>query len=105
MSSTISTSRPSIEASRSLRIRTTPEESVDEPYEATAMKSTSHVGLQVAHEVGEEEDRALQHADQQQLAALVVARDLLGQLAHAVRELVALHQDLADAGLVHPPRV
>ena len=42
MSSTISTSRPSIDASRSLRIRTTPLESVDDPYEATAMKSTSH---------------------------------------------------------------
>ena len=43
MSSTIRTSRPSIDASRSLRMRTTPEESVEEPYEATAMKSTSHV--------------------------------------------------------------
>ena len=41
MSSTISTSRPSIAASRSLRIRTTPEDLVAEPYEATAMKSTS----------------------------------------------------------------
>ena len=43
MSSTISTSRPSIDVSRSLRIRTTPLESVAEPYEATAMKSTSQV--------------------------------------------------------------
>ena len=42
MSSTISTWRPSIEVSRSLRIRTTPLESVAEPYEETAMKSTSH---------------------------------------------------------------
>ena len=41
MSSTISTCRPSIDASRSLRIRTTPVESVEDPYEATAMKSTS----------------------------------------------------------------
>ena len=41
MSSTISTCRPSIEASRSLRMRTTPDESVEEPYEETAMKSTS----------------------------------------------------------------
>ena len=31
MSSTISTSLPSIGASRSLRIRTTPDESVEEP--------------------------------------------------------------------------
>src|SRR3954464_10172428 len=42
MSSTISTSRPSIEASRSFRMRTTPLVSVDDPYEATAMKSSSH---------------------------------------------------------------
>jgi hypothetical protein len=42
MSSTIRTWRPSIGVSRSLRIRTTPEDSVAEPYEATAMKSTSH---------------------------------------------------------------
>ena len=38
------------------------------------MKSTSQRHLDVAHEVGEEEHRALQHADQQQVAALVVAR-------------------------------
>src|SRR4051812_46269584 len=44
MSSTIRTSRPSIDASRSFRILTTPLESVDEPYEATAMKSSSHGG-------------------------------------------------------------
>ena len=31
------------------------------------MKSTSHGHLDVAHEVGEEEHRALQHADQQQV--------------------------------------
>ena len=42
MSSTIRTSRPSITASRSLRILTTPEDFVADPYEATAMKSTSH---------------------------------------------------------------
>src|SRR4051812_5677085 len=46
MSSTIRTSRPSIGVSRSLRIRTTPLESVAEPYEETAMKSTSH-GIEI----------------------------------------------------------
>ena len=69
------------------------------------MKSTSQRVVQVAHQVGEEEHGALQHADEQQVAALVVARDLLRQLAHAVRELVALDEDLADALLVHRPRV
>ena len=57
----------------------------------------------MAHQVGQEEDRALQHADQQQLAALVVARDLLGELPHAVREVVVLDEDLADGG--HGARV
>ena len=67
MSSTIRTSRPSIAASRSLRIRTTPEESVAEPYDATAMKSTSHGIVDVAHQVAQEEDGALEHADEQQV--------------------------------------
>jgi hypothetical protein len=53
----------------------------------------------LAHEVGEEEHRALEHADQQQVAPGVVARDLLPELADAVLELVGLDQDLAD-GLV-----
>src|SRR4051812_42357928 len=46
MSSTIRTWRPSIGVSRSLRIRTTPLESVAEPYDDTAMKSTSH-GIEI----------------------------------------------------------
>ena len=82
MSSTISTSRPSMATSRSLRIRTTPEESVADPYEATAMKSISQGDLVVdlAHQVGEEEDRALEDPDEQQRAAGVVAGDLFAQL-------------------------
>ena len=76
MSSTISTSRPSIAASRSLRIRTTPEDLVADPYEATAMKSTSTGIVEVAHQVREEEHGALEHADEQQVLARVVARDL-----------------------------
>ncbi len=39
MSSTISTCRPAMSLSRSLRIRTTPDDDVDEPYELTAMNS------------------------------------------------------------------
>ena len=39
MSSTTSTCRPSMERSRSLRMRTTPDDEVDEPYEETAMNS------------------------------------------------------------------
>ena len=67
------------------------------------MKSTSQGTLELAHQVRQEEDRALQHADQEQLAALVVARDLLAELLHAVREVVGLDEDLADGG--HGPRV
>ena len=40
MSSTISTSRSLMSRSRSLRIRTTPDDDVDEPYELTAMNSS-----------------------------------------------------------------
>ena len=47
MSSTTSTWRSAIGASRSLRIRTTPELSVPEPYEEIAMKSIEH-GIVIA---------------------------------------------------------
>ena len=40
MSSTISTSRSSMSRSRSLRMRTTPDDDVDDPYELTAMNSS-----------------------------------------------------------------
>ena len=39
MSSTMSTCRPVMSVSRSLRIRTTPEDFVDDPYEETAIQS------------------------------------------------------------------
>ena len=72
------------------------------------MKSTSHGTLDLAHQVGEEEHRALQHADQQQVAVRVVSRDLGAELAHAVLEVVGLDEDLADAGVAqhapHPTR-
>ena len=41
-SSTTSTWRPAIGMSRSFRIRTTPDECVEDPYDDTAMKSSSH---------------------------------------------------------------
>src|SRR4029079_8695211 len=46
----------------------------------------------------EEEDRALQHADQKDVLAGVVGRDLLGELADPVCQLVRLDEDLSDLG-------
>ena len=43
------------------------------------MKSTSH-GMSIAHQVGHEEDRALEDADEQEVAATVVVRDLGAEL-------------------------
>ena len=96
MSSTISTSRPSITASRSLRIRTTPEDLVAEPYEATAMKSTSHGTSSCAHQVGQEQHGTLQNADQHQILPRVVARDLRGQLADPALQILGRDEDLPD---------
>src|SRR3954468_21324758 len=60
---------------------------------------------QVPHQVGHEENGALQHADQQQVAALVVGRDLGAQLGDATGERLPVDQDLADGrfelGLAH----
>src|SRR5919197_3771303 len=50
---------------------------------------------QVAHQVGHEEDGALQHADQQQVAAAVVGGDLLAELGNARGEPLLVDQDLA----------
>src|SRR5206468_10372855 len=49
---------------------------------------------QVAHQVGEEEDRALEHADEEQVASLVVRRDLGAELRDAPLEILLLDQDL-----------
>ena len=96
MSSTISTSRPSITASRSFRIRTTPEDLVADPYDATAMKSTSQGTVQRPHQVGNEEDGALEHADQDQVSVPVVVRHFLRQLTHPAGEVVGWNEHLAD---------
>ena len=53
------------------------------------MKSTSHGTSSCAHQVREEEDRALQHAHQHEVAPVVVAGDLCRQLAHPALELLA----------------
>ena len=61
------------------------------------MKSTSQRDVDVAHQVGQEEERALEHADQQQVLARVVGGDdLRAELRIAVLELVGLDEDLAD---------
>ena len=65
------------------------------------MKSTSQGTSRLAHQVRQEEERALQDADQQQAAALVVGGDLLAQRLHAVRELVLLDEDLSDRRVLH----
>ena len=96
MSSTIRTLRPSSGASRSLRIRTTPLESVDEPYDDDRHEVDLARDVEVAHQVGQEEDGALEDADQQQVAPLVVARDLGRHLLDAVLKLVRLDEDLPD---------
>ena len=68
------------------------------------MKSTSHGIVDLAHQVGEEEHRALEHADQQQVPARVVARDLGAELADPVLQVVGLDEDLADRGVAHAER-
>jgi hypothetical protein len=69
MSSTIRTSRPSSGASRSLRIRTTPEESGRGAVGGDGHEVDLARDLDLAHQVAEEEDGALEHADQQQVLA------------------------------------
>jgi hypothetical protein len=59
------------------------------------MKSISQ-DRQVAHQVGHEEDRALEHADQEQIAARVVGGDLLAELLDALLEGVLVDEDLRD---------
>src|SRR5207249_8706706 len=48
------------------------------------------------HQVGHEEDRALEHADEQQVAAFVVDRDLLAELGDAALQPLLVDQDLRD---------
>jgi hypothetical protein len=51
----------------------------------------------VAHEIGHEEDGALEDADQQEILAGVVGRDLGSKLGDAFPQRVLLDQDLGNA--------
>ena len=61
------------------------------------MKSISHGTRERPHQVGHEEDRALEDADEQQLAAGVVGGQLAAELADPRLQRVLVDQDLADA--------
>jgi len=50
----------------------------------------------MAHQVGQEEDRALEDAHEEQVAPLVVGRDLGAELPDAPLEVLLLDQDLRD---------
>src|SRR5262245_11830482 len=53
----------------------------------------------MAHQIGHEEDGALEHADEQQIPAGVVLRDLLAELDDAAAQGVLVDQNRAAAGL------
>jgi hypothetical protein len=57
--------------------------------------------VDLAHEVGEEEHRALEDADQHQVLALVVLADLGTELPDPVAQIVGLHEDLPDRRVGH----
>ena len=69
------------------------------------MKSTSHGHVEVAHQVRQEEDGALQHPDEEQVAARVVGGDLPAQVADPGGQLVLLDEDLADGRIGRGRRV
>ena len=62
------------------------------------MKSISQGIVERAHQVGDEEHGALEHADQHQVAALVVAADLRAELGDAALQVLAGDERLADRG-------
>ena len=99
MSSTIRTWRPVMSVSRSLRIRTTPEDLVPEPYDDTAIQSISTCRLEAPGQVGHHHHRAPEDADQQEVVALVVALDVLGQLAEPVLDLLLGVEDVDEVAL------
>jgi hypothetical protein len=55
---------------------------------------------QRARQVGQEDERRLQGADEQRLLAGVVGGDLLAELRDAGRDLLGREVDLSDAQLV-----
>jgi len=50
----------------------------------------------VPHQVRQEEDRALEHADQEQVPALVVAGDLLAEFADTAFEVFLGDESFTD---------
>jgi hypothetical protein len=50
----------------------------------------------VPHQVGDEDNGALEHPDENQVLAVVVTADLLAELGDAPLEVGALHKDPAD---------
>jgi hypothetical protein len=60
--------------------------------------------FELPHQVGEEEDGALEHADHHQVATGVVAVDLGAELDDPPLQLLGLDQGLADVRVVHGPQ-
>ena len=85
-------------------MRTTPLESVLDAVGGDRHEVDLAVQVEVAHQVAQEEERALEDADQEQVAAGVVARDLLAERADAVGQVVLLDEDPADGGVAHGDR-
>ena len=97
MSSTISTSRPGDHGVEVLEDAHDARGVRRGPIGGDRHEVDLHGHLDRAHQVGEEEDRPLQHTDQQQRAVGVVARDLLAERAHARAQLILADEHLADA--------
>ena len=57
-----------------------------------------------AREIRGEDDAALERHDEQQVASLVVGRDLGAELSHPLRQLGRREEDLALAGGAHEAR-
>ena len=96
MSSTIRTWRPSSGASRSLRIRTTPRGLGRRAVGRDGHEVDLAADVEMAHQVGQEQEGALEDPDQEQVLALVVAGDVLRHRPDAVLQVVRLDEDLAD---------
>ena len=54
-----------------------------------------------ARQVAHEDERTLEHTDEQRRPALVVGRDLLAELADPLLQLVLAHDHVADRAQVH----
>ena len=87
MSSTTSTSIPVTSVLRSLRILTTPEDLLPQPYEETAIQSIRLNG-ECPGEFGHDHIRSIQHADEEQVFARIVAIDLGRELGDPAGEFL-----------------